>query len=305
VSGNTIHHNSLEYASSGVFLATAGIRVGTTTTPASIYDWTIEDNTLYNHGDSFSAGQYSGAGIWTFNSGTGMVVRYNKSYDNHHHGIELEGGIGITWVGQSVYYNILYGNYAGIAIQTNCDDNLIYNNTSYANQLGINIDGQGSGVSDNLIKNNILFENTTRELRVLNGGENDGVEGSGNVYQYNNFGEASANFIEWGDGEYISTYAVFNDSLGYTSNNAEGDPLFTNAAGGDFTLLPTSPAIDAGMDVSLVLDYAGNVVPFDAHGTRTPNFDIGAYEYQLLVPGTWGYEIRFPRFLDFPKFKRH
>jgi len=53
--------------------------------------------------------------------------------------------------------------------------------------------------------------------------------------------------------------------------NITGDPLFVGAA--DFSLQDNSPAIDAGIDVGLTLDYILNHVPIGA----VP--DIGAYEW--------------------------
>ncbi len=147
----------------------------------------------------------------------------------------------------------------------------------------------------NIITNNISFGNTTRELSATLGGENSDTTGSGNIYTYNNFGEAAANFIEWQAGTYISTYAIFDDSVGGATNSVAGDPLFTDAANNDFTLDDSSPAIDAGTDVSLVLDYAGNTVPFNV----LP--DIGAYEYSVSA----GYQKRYKRFSDFWRYKRY
>lgn len=83
-----------------------------------------------------------------------------------------------------------------------------------------------------------------------------------------------------------------NDS--YTDENnhnlvSASDPLFTDPANGDLTLLPISPAINAGdpnTDLSLFLtdsdnnpiDLAGNPRVYDASGSGV--IDLGAYEYQ-------------------------
>lgn len=75
---------------------------------------------------------------------------------------------------------------------------IIYNNVSYGNsQYGIRVEGSGAAsVENNLIKNNISISNTLQELQCVNGGENNGSNGSGNVYTYNCFGVESSNFIE-------------------------------------------------------------------------------------------------------------
>lgn len=60
----------------------------------------------------------------------------------------------------------------------------------------------------------------------------------------------------------------------HESHSANMDPLLTGISGSDYSLLAGSPAINAGIDVGLTLDYAGNPVPSGA----LP--DIGAYEFQ-------------------------
>jgi hypothetical protein len=57
------------------------------------------------------------------------------------------------------------------------------------------------------------------------------------------------------------------------SGNVVGDPLFVDAANGDFRLQSGSPAINNGINVGLTKDYVGMTVP---QGTAP---DIGAYEY--------------------------
>lgn len=58
------------------------------------------------------------------------------------------------------------------------------------------------------------------------------------------------------------------------SHSISLDPLFVDAAAGDFTLQKTSPCVDAGVDVGLVSDYAGNPTP------ALSGYDIGPFEYR-------------------------
>lgn len=59
------------------------------------------------------------------------------------------------------------------------------------------------------------------------------------------------------------------------SHSLNADPLFANPANGYYTLQASSPAINAGVDVGLTTDYAGNPL------IGLP--DIGAYETRALV----------------------
>ncbi|GAG14716.1 unnamed protein product, partial [marine sediment metagenome] len=82
------------------------------------------------------------------------------------------------------------------------------------------------------------------------------------------------------------------------ASSIQANPKFTDAANANFTLQATSPAIDAGVDVSLTADFDGNIVPASI-GLQLP--DIGAYERQT----GGGYENRFKRWDDFWKFPRY
>ena len=175
-------------------------------------------------------------------------------------------GIALLDNDNSVEYNLIL-NAAGDAVQI--DDstgNTIYNNVIYGNDTGIDANIATTA------KNNIVYNNTTDDININTGIT---VTGGWNIYE---------DAAKAGAGTYSGT------SLWAT------DPLFTTA-GSDFTLTDGSPAINAGVSVGLVLDYAGNTVPFEV----LP--DIGAYEYQLST--STGYQVRFRCFPDFPKYKRH
>lgn len=63
------------------------------------------------------------------------------------------------------------------------------------------------------------------------------------------------------------------------SGNTAIDPEFANRFGGDYQLLPGSPAIDTGSATGApTYDYVGHVRPLDGSGTGTPTVDMGALE---------------------------
>ena len=79
------------------------------------------------------------------------------------------------------------------------------------------------------------------------------------------------------------------NGLAEASGNIEGNPLFRNAAGGDFRVLYGSPCIDAGIVPGTTdSDFLSHYRPFDVHslgaeGTGT-EFDIGPHEFGAGPP---------------------
>jgi len=65
------------------------------------------------------------------------------------------------------------------------------------------------------------------------------------------------------------------------SNLPVASPGFADAGAGEFRLLPTSPAVDAGYTTGLFseLDAAGNARALDGNGNGLVVVDIGAFEY--------------------------
>ena len=83
--------------------------------------------------------------------------------------------------------------------------------------------------------------------------------------------------------------AYYSCGVGYTnggsvSGNITNDPLFQDAAGGDYRLTPNSPCVNTGTNGSWTIS-----LPTDRDGRRRVDFfsgkvDMGCYEY--LFSGT-------------------
>jgi len=117
-----------------------------------------------------------------------------------------------------------------------------------------------------------------------------------NLGAITNYGTSTAtlkNCILWDDGPSVYnpsgtvniSYSIVKQPAGVYpgTGNLNADPLFVGAT--DFHLQACSPAIDAGTDAGAPDDdLDGDARPFDAAPNVTGNFDMGAYEYQELLP---------------------
>ena len=238
---------------------------------------TVENNICYDNGETGVAAS-TGFGFYIDTLGTGIVVRYNKSYGNNADGFVYE------WTDSGAfYYNVTYSNNRhGFAFIRRCNSNTIYNNTSYGNGItdssGANFifngvsEGPTFTESNNLIKNNIGFGANGKEVRVHSGWANDGTHGSGNVYDANILADQAGSFHNWNGTLYASASAWEAAASGVTNTDGS-DPDVKDAANADFMLNPESPAVNAGIDVGLSRDINGNPVP------EGPAPDLGAYEF--------------------------
>jgi hypothetical protein len=111
------------------------------------------------------------------------------------------------------------------------------------------------------------------------------------------FVTASERYVESGGGHADETLSYDDAHLNSDSgvagtysatHNMDADPQFVDAAAGDYHLLWSSPAIDAGgscpADCTGTPDLDGLARPIDGNGDGTAVRDMGAYEYGHRAP---------------------
>jgi len=147
--------------------------------------------------------------------------------------------------------------------------NLIYNNGGAGIQIF-----KGENPVD--IVNNTIYQNS-QELSVgevfLNSAKNVRVQ---NNIMYAKGGSPATSVVNSSNTSFDNNLAYNGAFKGTGSGNVlNKDPLFVDAANGNFRLKPGSPAIDAG---SSAFNSITKIVPLDGDGNGSVLTDIGAYE---------------------------
>jgi len=228
----------------------------------------IEYNKVYNNGINPDAPQ-SDSGISVYDGadnnsqGQNNIVRFNLVYDTQTKRTEepMQDGNGIILDyggGNEVYGNICYGNDGSGLRVLNEGGNVLYSNTLYNNGQNrsanhtadhlaeIDMVGDGSDTG-NIFKNNIVY---ATQFYCVAADPGPAATFDSNIY----YKAAGDLFLLDATGYDTSEFGDWKTAISGDANSSISDPLFTNAAGGDFTLQAGSPCCKAGTyieDISL------------------------------------------------------
>ena len=170
-----------------------------------------------------------------------------------------------------IYNNLVYNNTEGFTIWPNnftrsfrLINNVFYNNLAEVAIYGNSKSGKLGNNSNCVIRNNIIVANCRLDQTMIN---LESPESGMPTIDHNLFYDPS--------GQYDTFYP--SNLIG--TNYIKSNPMFVNAAVGDFRLQGGSPAIGNGSSV---------LAPsFDIAGVSRPQglgYDIGSYEYVTEVP---------------------
>ncbi len=238
--------------------------------------WTPEVQ-IINNVAAISGEQH---GIYVSNSDDpddNPIIRGNECYGNTQNGIQIngdcwEGGDGII-SGALLEDNIVHDNnwkgFSLISMQNSIvRNNVVYDNGITAGAAGIHLTDQipicGNGSNNNVVVNNTVVEPRIACIRITDGSVNNII--------FNNLVVAKS-------GDYTIVDEVGGNFIDSASNllRTSSSGLFNNDAAKDFTLAPSSPAIDAGSPT-----YQSTAAPAqDIDGKSRPiggGYDAGAYE---------------------------
>ncbi len=245
---------------------------------------TIERNVVEDCGPQFDEGtepHKRSCGIWideSFQPTARTVIRRNLVRRNRSKGIFLEKADDCDVFSNLCYHNATIKFTANIMVESNmkrpCRNNRIYHNTCVEGWwvLALNF-YKGANLHSNVFHNNIAVSsnlNAKCNLYVAVGATNDGINSSGNVFTHNCFGPQHTMFIIWGTG--LATYDAWETAYGGPTFSVRANPLFRDAASGDYRLQSASPCRGTGTNLTGIVGQDYNGVPFDPQASN-----FGAY----------------------------
>jgi hypothetical protein len=274
----------------------------------------VDDLVIENNKTSGSAIEH---GIYVSNSGDRPIIRNNISWDNDRNGIHINGdaelgGDGIISnaliTGNIIYNNGLDGgsgiNMDGIQ-NSRIENNLLYNNHASGISL-YRIDGGGESTGNVVVNNTIHVANDGRWALNIKDGSSGNIAFN-NIFVSEHPTYGAIDLSADSKPGFISDYNVVIPKFSYNDNfislaqwrtqtgqdihsiAAEPEALFENWPEGDYELLATASARDAGLAT-----LAGKIAPLlDITGKSRPvgaKIDIGAYELSIAtLPGDFNH----------------
>jgi hypothetical protein len=242
----------------------------------AVNDWQFSNNEVWDWGGNVALDPQGGynSGIPVNASPTNGLVSHNYFHDTTSGCVVYIDGGQSTVVDGNTFRNV------SIAMATSVEHNTMtacYN--TFQNNIVINskdafysndYPGTSGLVHDNKFLNNTIY-----------GGDSSGsgaiaIGGQYNALLEDNiFANCGGIYLSDCPGTVVDYNLYSNTSASGGAYSINGDPLFVNAAGGDFHLSSGSPAIDAGNNA------AGFYAPIDYDGITRPQRarpDIGAFE---------------------------
>ena len=266
MSGLRIQNNNISYTGagwSGVGHAMDGQGIKLVN-----YNFTMGDNLVQHNKISNTVTDGSGDtgdGIWWM--GDGFKVNYNTLINIGRIGISCDGISGNNVDGYMIGNIINTTGYRAVKIE-DTDFMYVWNNTLYdPNYYGIVLYDTATNVD---IRNNIIVNDHSSNDSIYV------VDGATNITSdYNDLYNAKGFEVTW-NGTNYTTLAAYQAASGQDSHSIAADPLFRNAAGGDFRLM-NRQLWRGGTFID------GNY--FDIKGKRIPRVrpSIGIYQFNHQV----------------------
>ena len=210
-------------------------------------DGLIESNVCYNNGEH---------GFYASNSPQNVQILNNISHDNSNGGIQVNADASMGGPGTAqnlvIANNIIYNNGATGGGALNFDglqnsvveNNLLYNNHSSGIVL---YDGDASeGSVNNVIVNNTVVQASGARPALNNNTNSYGNTLLNNIFLGDMLVDAGSTPAAFANNILLSGYTNKGDYVFPTSTLATASALFVNAAGNDYHLRTSSPAIDTG-----------------------------------------------------------
>jgi len=273
----------------------------------------VGSQNLVIEGNLVTDSNFHGIGLTAGGTGgtiptTGCIVRNNECARNAHPTIRQANGIFVSGSSSNTMYNnrLHHNQDTGMHFALASNNCLSYNNLSYAN---------GDHGYDHLQSTNTIHVHDVAFGNFIDGFSFEGDSPGGQVFNCisvdngltqngsdlwvdtnSSVGFASNNNLLWNSTPQppakmgLIAYALLSDftlATGRDANSRQANPLFVNAANGDFHLSAASPAIDAATSNAPswpALDASGGVRLDDASildgGSGPVTFaDMGAFEF--------------------------